>query len=372
MGQSRVVIARFANGGIGDHLSCLIGSWWFAKQTGRTLIIDWRGSRFNTDASLQHNCFTDFFDHYQTLAGINVICDDSVADITFNSPYFPIKWNATNLSGTDHIKHDVAEISSVNNLVHVGHDISEPTVAFNQWISPDPPQNEVRLLLGALKFADSIQSAATKIWQENVGAHSALAIHIRHGNGENIGFRASYWLGPYRLAKQLILNASVNVHRAGSNGRFGDNMPDSLIQTDDFSGSELKFLHRIKREAEKMQLKIPNSKIILFCDSVSVAQAFRALIPNVIIPPKFFLSANSGPLHSTVVTPSEDRAGISQISFEMAMEMELMRRCSTLICMDSGFSIFSEALLDDNQKVLLKPTFINKVVEKIIGKIYAK
>ena len=47
---NQVVVARHPNGGIGDHLSCLIGAWFYAKRTGRTLVIDWRGSRFNPAA----------------------------------------------------------------------------------------------------------------------------------------------------------------------------------------------------------------------------------------------------------------------------------------------------------------------------------
>ena len=369
MNVSHVVIARFANGGIGDHLSCLIGSWWFAKQTGRTLIIDWRGSRFNTDATRKHNCFTDFFGFYQNLAGVNVICDDTVADLPLAGPFFPAKWNAENLAGTSHVSHTNEEINKVNHIVHQGSDTLEPTVAFNQWISPDPPQNEVRLLLNALQFSNQISAAATQIWQDKIGAKPAIAIHLRHGNGENIGFRASYWLGPYRLFKQLKHNLAVNVHRAGSNGRFGDNMPDSLIQTENFSGSELNFLRRIKQEVEKMQSQIPNATVILFCDSQSVALAFQQLIPTVVIPPKFFLEANSGPLHSIKMNQTENDAKINRISFEMAMEMELMRRCSALICMDSGFSIFSKALLDDDKKVLLRPLLMNKIVEKIVNKL---
>lgn len=370
MNLSHVVIARFANGGIGDHLSCLIGSWWFAKQTGRTLVIDWRGSRFNADAELRHNCFTDFFGNYQNLAGVKVVCDDSIANMHFKGPYFPKKWNAENLSKTDHVKHDLQEITSVNSLVDSCIDTNEPTVAFNQWISPGPPQSEVRLLLKALKFADPIQVAATKIWDEKVKTKSAIAIHIRHGNGENIGSRASYWLGPFRLIRQLILNLDTNLHRSGANGRFGDNMPESLILTKDFFGSELKFLLSIRAHCRNLQLKMVGAKVILFCDSAAVAQKISELMPDVVIPPKFFLNANAGPLHSNSHNNSDVLSKSSQISFEMAIEMELMRRCSSLIYMDSGFSIFSKALLDDAQKVLLKPTFVNKFVEKIINKIY--
>jgi hypothetical protein len=292
-----------------------------------------------------------------------------VGNMQFTGPYFPPKWNAENLAGTDHVKHTDEEIRNVNDLVHLGKDTIEPTVAFNQWISPDPPQNEVRLLLSALQFSQPIQAAATEIWQDKIGVKPAIAIHLRHGNGENIGFRASYWLSPYRLYKQLKLNLSVNVHRAGSNGRFGDNMPDSLIQTENFSGSELQFLRRIKLEVEKMQLQLPNSKVMLFCDSQSAALAFQQLVPDVVIPPKFFLEANSGPLHSIKINQSESDAKISRISFEMAMEMELMRRCSALICMDSGFSIFSKALLDADRKVLLRPLLANKIVEKVVNKL---
>jgi hypothetical protein len=84
--SDRYVIARHCAGGIGDHLSYLVGSWGIAKRTGRTLVIDWRGSRFNTDPTLGRDCFADYFVVPQTIAGIKIVADGRVSSLNYPTP----------------------------------------------------------------------------------------------------------------------------------------------------------------------------------------------------------------------------------------------------------------------------------------------
>jgi Nodulation protein Z (NodZ) len=367
----RFVVARFANGGIGDHLSCLIGAWWFARQTGRSLVIDWRGSRFNRDRASGRNCFTDFFQSTDSLVGVPTLADDAVGTLPFSDNTFPPKWTRDNLVSTAHVSHSADEIVAVNQLVNSGQDRPEPWVAFNQWIAPPPPRDETRRLLQELQFAPPIRAAADRWFDQAVGNRQAVAIHIRHGNGENIGSRAGCWLGPWRFARQCVLNERVDLHRAGQHGRFGDNMPESLIRTENLRGSERAFLKRVRASVRRMQARLGGAAVpVLFCDSPAVVETATQLMPDLLVPPKAFLAPNAGPLHAPAAAgDASARPTLEQVSFEMCFEMELMRRCSALVCMPSGFSIFSNVLLDPDFIETLVPSLVNRWLERVLERL---
>ena len=247
-------------------------------------------------------------------------------------------------------------------------DRPEPTVIFNQWIHPSPPKFAAVEFLKELSIATDIRNTGDQIWQENLGESPGIAIHIRHGNGENIGLRAAYWLDPWTLFRQLRLNANIDVHQDGLQGRFGDNMPDSLIPTTHFGVSQKCFLKTIAARVNHMKRtrQLIHARPILFCDSPIVAHEMKALLPDLVVPSKYFLAAGHGPLHSqhhnkNILVPVNER-----ISFDMILELELMRRCSALVCMDSNFSILSRILLNDDHIDFLCPTLLNRLVLKIM------
>lgn len=272
--HKRYVVARQPNAGIGDHLSCAIGAWWYAKRTGRVLVVDWRGSRLCANGSSEHNCFTDFFGHHDRIGGVSVVCDQTVSRIDYQGPFFPVKWNALNILETSHIKHSLGEVEYINELAASSEDRPEPTVIFNQWIAPGPPKDAVSSMLRELQFSGPIRAAADKFWQKYLRSGKGLAIHIRHGNGENIGARAAYWLDPWRFFQQLRLNSSSDIHRPGVHGRFFDNMPKSLIRSIDIIGSERRFLTYVKRVVSRVQRIAPGLTPMLFCDSKAIADEF--------------------------------------------------------------------------------------------------
>jgi Nodulation protein Z (NodZ) len=370
--SGRFVVARFANGGIGDHLSCLMGSWWFAKQTGRSLVIDWRGSRFNLDAGSGRNCFEDLFQARNSLAGVPTLTGDVVSRLPFTDACYPPKWNRANLRATEHVSHTADEIATVNRLVNSGHERREQWVAFNQWIDPPPPLEEARQLLRELQFVPAIQTAAAHWFSEAVGTRAAVAVHIRHGNGENIGSRAGYWLDPWRFARQWVMNQRNDMHRAGRHGRFGDNMPESLIRTKNLRGSERAFLKRVRARVRRVQDRLGGQAVpILFCDSSAVVETATQLMPDLLVPPKTFLAPNAGPLHGLESggAVATSRPTTKTLSFEMGLEMELMRRCSALVCMSSGFSIFPQTMLEPDRIELLHPNPVNRLLEKVLRRL---
>lgn len=361
-----VVVARYPNAGIGDHISCLIGAWYYAKQTGRTLVIDWRGSRFNSDPTCAENCFHQLFDISEEFLDVPVISGDDVTDLEYDLPIFPNKWTPENLAATAHQPHTTDEISAINTLAHTGQNRQEPTVVFNQTIYPVPPYEQVRPFLKALKFAEPIRVAADKVWRDLIGDRPAIAIHIRHGNGENIGARAAYWLGPTDLHRQIKLNAAVDMHAPGTHGRFNDNTAESLIPATELQSSQMSFLRSVAKNIERMKVNagFHNARPILFCDSKTVAEALPQIMPDIAIPPKTFIKSGDGPLHAISIEDGAAKPIASQVTFDMMVELCLMRKCSALVCMQSNFSILSRIELEEGKIHILRPPLINRLIQK--------
>lgn len=375
--ERRYVVARHAFGGIGDHLSCLIGSWWLARRTGRTLVIDWRGSRFSSDPFARRNCFLDYFELEDRLGGVEVIADDRVGEIAWPTPIYPPKWTSALLASPVHMKHTTEEIVSVNRIVNGDEDPVEPTIVINQWISPHPPKAVVGHLLAELRPTAAIAADAERFWSTTFGSSRVIGIHVRHGNGENIGHRAAYWLGPLALIRQLHLNGTNDVHRPGLSGRFLDNMPDSLVGLESQRRYEGRFYRAIGAEFDRLARSTGIDRALLFTDAPHVLQGLEAFIPKLAGAPTKLLQAGAGPLHQldgkSVATSAEGgitNAGIDRgITHDMFVELELLRRCEGLICMESGFTIFAQRQLPDSHIRFLLPSATNQLVMKAMSRL---
>lgn len=372
-----VVVARHCFGGIGDHLSCLIGAWWLARRTGRILVVDWRGSRFNADPTMNRNCFFHYFEPRRTLAGVPIIADDSVGNLQYRTPMWPAKWTPAALAGCLHLKHSTDEVAAVNELVTSDRNPTEPTIALNQWVEPPPPPEMVRLLLADLRLTQPIHDEAQQFWDRQIGSAFAVGIHIRHGNGENVGARAAYWLGPIALMRQLSMNARNDVHRPGLFGRFSDNMPASLVGTSSQAAAERRFCRKIAADFRSFtqKLGVTNAVPFLFCDSIQIIETLREFLPSLIVRPKLLPGKGDGPLHqfetnaAGEVTQQGIRGGTvpEQITRDMFVELDLMQRCQALMYMDSGFSILAKIKLDQGHQLRLQPSRINRFVARAMS-----
>src|SRR5437868_9204252 len=70
--EARYLVTRPHPGsGIGSNLVSLAGAIWFGEQTGRTVVVDWRGSAFLKDQTA--NYFTEFFETPSAIQGVPVI-----------------------------------------------------------------------------------------------------------------------------------------------------------------------------------------------------------------------------------------------------------------------------------------------------------
>jgi Nodulation protein Z (NodZ) len=370
----RYVVARHCYGGIGDHLSCLVGVWWLAKRTNRTLVVDWRGSRFNPDPSMESNCFFSYFSARHNIGGVEVIADNRVGALNYPMPVWPTKWTPSALASPSHLRHDLAEIAQANKLITSGTDPLEPTIVLNQWLDPPPPREAVQIFLQDLTPVEPIADGAQHFWDAHIGKAPAIAIHIRHGNGENLGSRAAYWLGPVALIKQLTINARNDVYNRGVSGKFSDNMPRSLIGGPGQAKYERRFCRTVAEAFRS--LAIPNAVPILFSDAGHIVEIMREFLPTIVAKPKREVERGEGPLHQiNAASVRQDSNGIrggtisDDIVFDMFVELELMRRCSGLVFMDSGFSLLARTSLDENRLVRLKPTLINRLISRMVERM---
>ncbi|WFU18775.1 nodulation protein NodZ [Bradyrhizobium sp. CB3481] len=369
-----VIIARHCFGGIGDHLSCLIGAWWLARRTARTLVVDWRGSRFNADPTMRRNCFFHYFEPRQAMGGVRIIADDSVGGLQYRTPIWPAKWTQADLTSSDHLKHSAEEVAAVNELVTSERKPIEPTVVLNQWVEPPPPREMVRLLLAELHLAEPIRAEAQGFWNEQIGSAFAVGIHLRHGNGENVGARAAYWLSPFALSRQLSLNARNDVHRPGLFGRFSDNMPASFVGMSSQAGAERRFCRKVAADfhAFAERLNAVNAVPFLFCDSMQIIDTLREFLPNLVVRPKVLPEKGDGPLHQFEAKPvgqNGTRIGTvpEQVTLDMFVELDLMQRCQALMYMDSGFSILARTMLEQSRQLRLQPSRTNRLIVRAMS-----
>lgn len=343
--------------------------------------MDWRGSRFNPDPTMHRNCFYQYFEPRQKLAGVNVVADDSVQSLLYPAPYWPSKWTASILATPHHAKHSADEIAAINHMVTSDEDPAEATIVLNQWVEPPPPRQAVRELLGELQPVDSIRAEAKGFWDDHVGAAPAIAIHIRHGNGENVGARAAYWLGPLALIRQLAMNARNDMHTPGLFGAFSDNMPPSLVGTPGQARAERRFCSEVASQFRNLchRTGLREAVPILFCDAAHVVEVMREALPSVVARPKELLGDGAGPLHQfradAVQYGEQDsiRGGTisERITRDMFIELELMRRCSALLYMDSGFSLLARINLDDGKVCRLRPSLANRSITRIMSRLSA-
>jgi hypothetical protein len=346
------------------------------------LVVDWRGSRFNTDPVGGRNCFFDFFEPLSLLGGVEVIADDRVGAIDYPLPMWPDKWNASTLASPDHLKHTADEASEVNRLVASDRDPPQPTIILNQWIEPVPPRDAVRRMLDDLRPAPLIRGPAQLFWDQHVGSRPAIAIHLRHGNGENVGDRAAYWLGGAALVRQMLNDKRNDIHRPGLSGRFSDNAAASLVGTPGQARAERRFCRHVAQQFRDLarSLGLQNAVPVLFCDSAQIIERMRNELPALVIRPKRLRSPGEGPLHQFDAASVRHglhggvRAGTvpNEITQDMFIELELMNRCVGLVYMDSGFSILSRIRLDDNRQLHLRPSLLNRSISRIVRRLTAR
>ncbi len=374
----KYVIAKFTNSGFGDHLSCVFGAWWYAKSTNRTLVVDWRGSRFNPEQG--KNCFFSFFKQVTSLAGVPIIANNDVADINFPTPFYPDKWTSENIRASKHVPHTSTEIFDINALVEntIPHD--ESTIIMNQHIHPLPPKAEMRHLLSDLEFSASVKDAADTYTRQHLGDAPAIGIHIRHGNGENIGTRAAYWLDCISLIKQLLANERNDIHQHSSDntaakGIFHDNAAPSLMYKNITSRAEHKLYKNAASYVNDLReaLGLPDARVFLCTDAARVENGLRQKLGSLYTYPKRMMGEGGGPLHQLTIKSASNETRQAdlqpvekEIVMDMLIELEILRRCNALVCIPSQFSIISRLELPKDRLYVLRPPLCNRIISRFL------
>lgn len=358
-GTCRYVVARAPNAGIGDHLSCLLGAWWYAKRTGRALVVDWRGSRFNS--RFGHNCFFDYFERVREIDGVPVFADDDVAEILGSGPFFFPKWSPESVGATHHVGHSREEMSAIYALVETGVQRPEPVVIINQHLPLPRDRSGLARALLSLRFQPRFSERADLFLRSVVGESPVVGVHIRHGNGENIGDRVMYWLDPVDLFRQLRENRRTDIHRAGAHGAFRDNMPPSLMAVRRNTRAERALYRNVGRHFIRLKRALPGqSKLLLFTDSMQVVDGLRQVIPDVTRYDATLIPIGDGPLHKV----SDKGVVVSSLIDDMLIELSILRRCAALIYMPSQFTVLSRAALPEDCLVSLRPSLTSRLVKR--------
>lgn len=359
----RYVVARFVNAGMGDHVSCVLGAWRYAEATGRTLVIDWRGSRYNLDSS--RNCYTDFFAPLNKVGGVPIIADQRVTNFDWVGSYWPEKWSRELLESVEAIGHTHQEIVDVNDLVRSGADRPEPTIVFNQAIDA-PYTAELRTISRAIVLSPRLHTPYRAFIDAQFGSRQVFGIHVRHGNGENIGSRANYWIGGVTLIRQLRLNKQFDIHAQDKpDGKFLDGMAPSLIDHRKVTWTERSLYRRIAEDYEAFAKRQGSRGAVAFLctDARHVVDELTRRIPSLKTYPKRMKAEGSGPLHGI----ETERRQVSQdITDDLLIEMELLRFSSRLNCMPSQFNLLPRLEMDPNDVVMLKPSFMNRLITRLM------
>jgi hypothetical protein len=371
--HQKIVVCRSPNAGFGDHMLCLFGSWWYAKQTHRTLVVDWRGSRFSLGNN--PNCFLDMFKSFKELVGVPVVIHNDLEEFDFGNSYYWNKWTIENLRGQDHVAHTVEEIETLKRLVNSGVDRDESAVIFNQHLPFPPNDSGIVDVIEALKFVPEVKLLANQYLDgltcKSAKKNNYIALHIRHGNGENIGARCAYWLDSIDLVRQLWRNKRTDMHAKGLvGGRFLDNMPNSLTETRRGTKEELKLYQRAAASVARLRVDLgQEAPVILFTDSEQVVTAIEGLIPNLFRYNSELLKLGAGPLHNFSNFSDQQSKKIQlKRTLDMLSEAQIMQSCNALICIPSGFTIMLKGRLPAKNVNELKPSFRNSVILKLFNK----
>jgi hypothetical protein len=180
--------------GLGDRLICLGAAWLFARNTGRTLVADWRRCLYTPD--FKQNSFARCFETPAELAGVPFVGDDRVATLKLPRPRHPDLWNDDRLLAAPYRRPRAtifAERDAAVATIRAGADLAAPTVVFDACINDGLVSlADSRTFLSALQPTADIRGLVTAFRAAYLGGEPTIGLHIRHGNGGRTG-HAHYW-----------------------------------------------------------------------------------------------------------------------------------------------------------------------------------
>lgn len=258
MSSTRYVVSR-RTAGLGDLLVNLVAAWDFAARTGRTLVADWRGSRYLQDRT--GNLFGALFEPTDRLAGVPLEAPDDLSGVTLPEPYHPEMWTRARLERPP--LRSCAEIWADRDaavaLIRGGGDVEAATVVLDGCINHAlPSAQRCRAVLADLRPVGQVRAEVEGFSTEHLAGRPVVAVHLRHANGGAIGDdHDPFWAD---------FDAAVDRCAAAARGA----------------------LERLGDEAV----------VFLATDATVAADAFLARLPEAVARPKFFRREGDGELHA--------------------------------------------------------------------------
>jgi hypothetical protein len=287
----RCVISRRPTG-LGDRIVCLGAAWLFARNTGRTLIADWRHSLYSTRR--EENLFSRCFESLPALAGVPFVGDDRVARLRASRPRYPECWNDDRLLAAAAIRTTAdlfEERDAAVSLIRSGGDVAAATVVFDACVNDGLVSvDDSRTFLGSLRPLPALSERVEAFRRDHLDRRPIIGLHVRHGNGGPTG-HAAFW----------------------------QSLPAAI--------------ERCRRAIDVARTRLAHDARVLLCtDSVAVETAICASIAGVICRPKTFRRAGAGELHlwQNAASGRDDAL----------VEMLLLAECDALIRYPPG-SFFS-------------------------------
>jgi len=181
--------------GLGDRLISLCAAWLFARSTDRTLVADWRHSVYTPTSNM--NLFPFCFEPQREIAGVPFIGDDLVQQIRLPYPRHPEIWNDDRVLQQSFMRAPgglEADRNAAVDLIQAGVDVLAPTVVFDACLSDAVVSwQDAKAFLGDLRPVRHLQDQVSAFREAHFQSGPVIGLHIRHGNGGNIGSHAPYW-----------------------------------------------------------------------------------------------------------------------------------------------------------------------------------
>lgn len=237
--STRYVIAADTNdiySGLGAMLHALAPAWLYAKRTGRTLVIDWRGNPYLRDEP-EANLFNRLFEQPDpNIIGTPFVADDTVNQLAYPQPILGPSKVMKQENGELHQLEKGLDLWTMRGLFANGIDVDAPTLipslsalygiasVAEKAISygfPWPALKEYGSLYSGLKPLPVWTSRIAEFAQKNMHGRNVIGVHIRHGNGEG-QFRSLFQDREINDFPDFVSSIAAKINHYGNRHFGGD------------------------------------------------------------------------------------------------------------------------------------------------------
>lgn len=287
-----VVTRPWPGSGVGSNLVSLAGSVWFARALGRAVIVDWRGTSFLKDKSL--NYFTEFFEAVPRIFDVPVFyapCPELEGEVVDAPPLSVVQAREVLRSGFSAARHIV---------LHDYHGLDRL----------DPEGNPAEQFWTLKEFytfirpRDFIANEIERWYAEHLKGWFVVGVNISTGNGE------------FSKGEQYYGRVDVGIFNRGQ-----------------------AFLARIERARRRAAKGLPrflrNRSKIFFATDAYPMRDLLARLPNAVTRRTIFPPPGVGRVFCDY-----DQFGHSdrEAAVDTIVDMFLLARCNALI---RNFSVFN-------------------------------